>query len=388
MLRLPSLRSFGGALVCALALSACNDSDDPVGPPAEPGAAVINANITANRTLYADTVYTLSGFVQVLNGATLTIQPGTRIEGDFDVVGSSLFITRGARIQANGTASEPIVFTSSRPVGQRQAGDWGGLIIIGNGVINRAAPVELEGTGTGADNPAQEYSGGADNADNSGTLRYVRVEFAGYGTAADQELNTFTLAAVGSGTTIEYVQALYGLDDAFEFFGGAVDGRYLVSYEAYRCGRVRHAQHPGGRVAVDLHHGVERHRAAGLRRAQHRARCSRHDRQSVHDVQHAGDGHRVVRLDARRGLGRRNRWPDHVHGQHGDGGRHLCAGHRLPRRCGARWRQVVGGLDELRPQLIQRLSEKAAGAWHAAGAGRFPRCPIPFEDLRCKDDAR
>lgn len=232
MLRLSSLRSFGGALVCALALSACNDTDDPVGPPAEPGAAVINANITANRTLYADTVYTLSGFVQVLDGATLTIQPGTRIEGDFDVVGSSLFITRGARIQASGTASQPIVFTSSRPVGQRQAGDWGGLIIIGNGVINRAAPVELEGTGTGVDNPAQAYSGGTDNTDNSGTLRYVRVEFAGYGTAADQELNTFTLAAVGSGTTIEYVQALYGLDDSFEFFGGAVDGRYLVSYEA------------------------------------------------------------------------------------------------------------------------------------------------------------
>ena len=229
------LRSNGRILaagLAALALSACNNEGDSGVGPVQPGAAVIASNITANRTLYADTVYTLQGFVQVTNGATLTIQPGTVIQGDFNTVGSSLFITRGARIVANGTAAEPIVFTSSRPVGQRQAGDWGGLIIIGNGVINRAAPVILEGTGTGASNPQQEYSGGNNNADNSGTLRYVRVEFAGYATATDAELNSFTFAAVGSGTTLEYVQSLYGLDDSFEFFGGAVDGRYLVSYES------------------------------------------------------------------------------------------------------------------------------------------------------------
>ncbi len=231
MIRLTSVRSLAAALVATLTLAACNEAN-PITGPVVPGAAVINANITANRTLFADTVYTLSGFVQVTNGATLSIQAGTRIQGDFGVVGSALFITRGARINAVGTAAAPIVFTSSRPVGQRQAGDWGGLIIIGNGIINRAAPVELEGTGTGPTNPAQTYSGGNNNADNSGTLRYVRVEFAGYGTAADQELNTFTFAAVGSGTTVEYLQALYGLDDSFEWFGGAMDAKYLVSYEA------------------------------------------------------------------------------------------------------------------------------------------------------------
>jgi len=231
MLRLPRLRLLGTAAAALLALAACNEDDDPTGPPVA-GAATINANITANRTLFADTVYTISGFVQVTNGATLTIQAGTTILGDFDVLGSSLFITRGARIVANGTAADPIVFTSERTPGQRQAGDWGGLIIIGNGIINRAAPVVLEGTGTGPSNPSQEYSGGNNNADNSGTLRYVRVEFAGYGTAADQELNTFTFAAVGSGTTVEYLQALYGLDDSFEWFGGAMDAKYLVSYES------------------------------------------------------------------------------------------------------------------------------------------------------------
>jgi hypothetical protein len=199
---------------------------------AGPKTAVISANITTNRTLYADTLYTLRGFIKVANGATLTIQPGTVIQGDYDVVGSSLFVLRGAKIEANGTADKPIVFTSSRPVGQRQAGDWGGLIIIGNGIINRTGDVQLEGTGTGASNPAVLYSGGNNNADNSGTLRYVRVEFAGYATAADAELNTFTIAAVGSGTTLEYLQALSGLDDSFEFFGGAVDGKYLVSYDS------------------------------------------------------------------------------------------------------------------------------------------------------------
>ncbi len=229
------LRTPGRIAIAALAtfaLAACNNDDTTGGNGGPVGEAVISTNITANRTLYSDTTYTISGFIQVTNGATLTIEPGTTILGDFDIVGSSLFITRGARIQAIGTAAQPIVFTSERAAGLRQAGDWGGLIVIGNGIINRAAPVILEGTGTGASNPSQEYSGGNNNADNSGTLKYVRVEFAGYATATDAELNSFTFAAVGSGTTLEYLEALYGLDDSFEFFGGAVDGKYLVSYEA------------------------------------------------------------------------------------------------------------------------------------------------------------
>lgn len=232
MFRLPQVRALGVALLATATLAACNNDDDGPTGGGGTGAAVISSNITANRTLYADTVYTLQGFIQVTNGATLTIQAGTRIEGDFNTLGSSLFITRGARIEANGTAADPIVFTSSRPVGQRQAGDWGGLIIIGNGIINRSGSVVLEGTGTGPSNPAQQYSGGTDNADDSGTLRYVRVEFAGYATAPDAELNTFTFAAVGSGTTVEYLQSLYGLDDSFEWFGGAMDAKYLVSYES------------------------------------------------------------------------------------------------------------------------------------------------------------
>lgn len=201
-------------------------------PAAGPAVATISSNITANRTLHADTTYTLSGFIQVPAGVTLTIQPGTTILGDYNTVGSSLFILRGGRIDACGTASAPIVFTSSQAEGSRMPGDWGGLVIVGNAAINRGADTQLEGTGSSAQNPAVIYGGGTADTDDSGRLCYVRVEFAGYAISADNELNAFTFAAVGSGTRLEYLQALAGLDDHFEWFGGTVDSKYLVSYES------------------------------------------------------------------------------------------------------------------------------------------------------------
>ena len=219
-------------------LAACSSSGDKViGPPPAPGVADISQDITANRTLYADTTYTLKGFIHVLNGATLTIQPGTTILGDYATLGSSLFIMRGAKIQAIGTADKPIVFSSSRTAGTRQPGDWGGLILIGNAIDNRAGSIQIEGSGTEPNggtghNYVVVYSGGTDAADNSGELRYVRVQFAGYATSPDNELNSFTFAAVGSGTKTSYLQAMAGLDDSFEWFGGSVDGDHLVSYES------------------------------------------------------------------------------------------------------------------------------------------------------------
>lgn len=192
----------------------------------------VTTDITANTTWTRGNIYRLVGFRKVANGATLTIESGTKIIGDFNTVGSSLFVLPGSRIIADGTAALPIVFTSSQPDGQRQPGDWGGLIIIGNGIINRSGTVNIEGTGTSAENPLVPYSGGTNNADNSGMLRYVRVEYAGYGPATNAELNSFTFAAVGSGTTLDFLQSLNGLDDSFEFFGGAVDAKHLVSYES------------------------------------------------------------------------------------------------------------------------------------------------------------
>ncbi|MEO8194585.1 MAG: hypothetical protein ABI681_12110 [Gemmatimonadales bacterium] len=221
------------AIGTALAVSACfsDTLTDPGNSNTGPGTATLTGNISASRVLSADTVYTLSGYVKVQSGATLTIPAGTKVIGDTTVAGSSLWILRGARINAQGTAANPIVFTSARAVGSRKPGDWGGIVIIGNARINRTAnPVFTEGPSTVAEN----YAGGTDDDDNSGTMRYVRIEFAGYDVSngQGQELNSLSLYAVGRGTTLEYLESLAGLDDSFEWFGGTVDGRYLVSYES------------------------------------------------------------------------------------------------------------------------------------------------------------
>lgn len=198
----------------------------------------VRTDITTNTRWYADTTYTLKGFIHVANGATLTIEPGTVIKGDFATLGASLFVLRGARINAVGRADAPIVFTSSQAVGQRKPGDWGGLIIVGNAPISRTGvDIDLEGTGTSTGtapgtNYRVQYNGGTTASDNSGELRYVRVEFAGFAPSKDNELNSFTFAAVGSGTRASFLQSLAGLDDAFEWFGGGFDASNLVSYES------------------------------------------------------------------------------------------------------------------------------------------------------------
>jgi hypothetical protein len=196
-----------------------------------PKVRTLTGFISANTTLHADTTYILSGYVKVTNAATLTIEPGTRLVGDSAVAGSSLWVLRGSRILAVGTAAQPIVFTSQRAVGNRRPGDWGGVIIVGNAPLNRTAnPISSEGPVGVSEN----YAGGTNFNDNSGQLKYVRIEFAGYDVSngAGQELNSLSMYAVGRGTTIEYVQAMGGLDDSFEWFGGGVDGRYLVSYNS------------------------------------------------------------------------------------------------------------------------------------------------------------
>ena len=198
----------------------------------------VTTDLTTNTTWFADTTYVLKGFIHVANGATLTIEPGTIIRGDFGTLGSSLFVLRGAKINAVGRADAPIVFTSSRTAGQRQPGDWGGLIMIGNAPIARTGvDVEVEGTGTSTGstpgtNYRVNYSGGTTASDNSGELRYVRVEFAGFAPVINNELNSFTFAAVGSGTKASFLQSMSGLDDSFEWFGGGFDLTNLVSYES------------------------------------------------------------------------------------------------------------------------------------------------------------
>lgn len=197
----------------------------------QPPKVAVVTGIPLSRTFFADTTYVLQGYVKVSNSATLTIQAGTKIVGDTLVPGSSLWILRGSKLVANGTATAPIIFTSQRAVGSRQPGDWGGIIIVGRAPINRTAnPIFTEGP-TGA---AENYAGGTDFNDNSGSLKYVRVEFAGYDVSngSGQELNSISSYAVGRATTYDFVQSMAGLDDAFEFWGGGVDIQHMISFES------------------------------------------------------------------------------------------------------------------------------------------------------------
>ncbi len=190
----------------------------------------ISANITTNTTWTSNNTYLIQGQIYVKNGAVLTIEPGTVIMGDKSSTGAGLFITQGAKIMAEGTVTSPIVFTSNQPAGQRGLGDWGGIILMGNATMNTPGDTaHVEGIA-----PINEtrFGGGAtpNDNDNSGILKYVRIEFGGYIYQPNKEINGLTLGAVGRGTTIDYVQVSFANDDAFEWFGGTVDCKHLVSY--------------------------------------------------------------------------------------------------------------------------------------------------------------
>jgi hypothetical protein len=193
-------------------------------------SVTVNAAITANTTWTADRRYTLIGNIYVRSGATLTIEAGTVIFGD-KVTKGSLVINRGAKIQAVGTAAKPIVFTSSAPKGFRNTGDWGGIVILGKANNNQSGTVNIEGiTATGTEDGVY---GGTDDADDSGALQYVRIEFAGIALSTNNELNSLTLGSVGSATKINNIQVSYGGDDAYEWFGGKVNSTYLISYRTW-----------------------------------------------------------------------------------------------------------------------------------------------------------
>lgn len=186
---------------------------------------VLVGSYERNITLTAGT-YTLRGYVYFASGTTLTIPAGTIIKSDVSQKGA-LIIERGAKIDARGSASQPIIFTSGKAPGQRARGDWGGIILLGNAPTNRPlspAPL-IEG---GVD---RRYGGTVAN-DNSGTMSYVRIEWAGIAAEPGSEINGLTCGGVGSGTTLEYIQVSYGNDDAYEFFGGTVNAKYLVAYAA------------------------------------------------------------------------------------------------------------------------------------------------------------
>lgn len=193
----------------------------------EGGVCILTGTVTENLTLSANNRYLLRGSVFIGDGGSetvLTIEPGTTILGESSTTGT-LIIRRGAQIVANGTREAPIVFTSSNAPGERAPGDWGGVIINGRAPINGCDEPPCEAFGEGGTG----FFGGDDPEDNSGVLRYIRIEFAGKLLSPDNELNGLALQGVGRGTVVEFIQVHRGADDGVEFFGGTVNFKYILT---------------------------------------------------------------------------------------------------------------------------------------------------------------
>lgn len=187
---------------------------------------ILNGVISENTTLKKGT-YSIMGSVYVASGVTLTIEPGAVLRGDSDSTGT-LIITKGARIVAEGTETDPIVFTSGKPSNDRKSGDWGGVIIYGDAPVNRYGGMI---SSIYDSNPQYNVFGGTNENSDSGVLKYVRIEFAGKKINDKTMLNGLTLGAVGKKTKIEYVQVSLAKDDAFEIIGGNFDMSNLISFQ-------------------------------------------------------------------------------------------------------------------------------------------------------------
>lgn len=207
------------ALIAGVSLFAtsCSSDEDPVNNLGDGGedTYVLDSDITENVTLETGKTYTLNGGVHVKSGATLTIQPGVTIVAQHDETVDYILIEQGAKIDAQGTAAQPIVMTSEK----KEAGAWGGLHICGYAHTNN---------GSGKSEIGNAPYGGSNDADNSGTLKYIRLEYTGYAFDEEHEANGVSFYGVGNGTTVEHLQAYQGSDDGFEFFGGSVNVKYMV----------------------------------------------------------------------------------------------------------------------------------------------------------------
>ena len=221
--------------LAALFMAACGDdggtTETTAGISCEGDVCYLSGTITEDTTLTSDKQWVLRGGVFIgddINRTVLTINPGTTIYGEASTIGM-LVIRRGSKIMAEGTAEAPIVFTSAQNDGSRSRGDWGGLIINGRAPVNGCGDDDMtdgycESLGEGGTG----YYGGDDPDDNSGVLRYVRVEFAGHILSPDNELNGIAFQGVGRNTTVEYIQVHMNKDDGVEFFGGTVNVKHVL----------------------------------------------------------------------------------------------------------------------------------------------------------------
>jgi hypothetical protein len=202
------------------------------------GDSVIQAGaINVDLTLSNAKAYTLNGLVFITGNRTLTIQAGALIKGAVGsgtiggTPGGGLIITKGSKLNAVGTSTCPIVFTSAGAV--PKSGDWGGIVLLGYAPTNAdSTTVTVEGINT-ATAPAgvDVRFGGNRPLDNSGNIQFVRIEYAGYALSLNNEMNGLTMAGVGSGTTIDYVEVYKSNDDSFEWFGGTVNASHLLSID-------------------------------------------------------------------------------------------------------------------------------------------------------------
>ncbi|MCB9694163.1 MAG: hypothetical protein H6736_20325 [Alphaproteobacteria bacterium] len=213
-------------------LAACTGETAPTDTPEDTacrdGVCVLSGTLTEDMTLTADKAWLLRGGVFVgddTNPTTLTVEPGTVVYGESATDGM-LVVRRGSRLVAEGTADAPIVFTSSKAEGSRSRGDWGGLILNGRAPINSCA--EGEGACEAFGEGGTGWYGGDDPDDDSGVLKYVRVEFAGTLVSPENELNGIAFQGVGRGTTVDYVQVHMNADDGIEFFGGTAEVKHVL----------------------------------------------------------------------------------------------------------------------------------------------------------------
>ena len=234
------------ALATLTYTTSCSN-DDPVGPgidPNEPGETLVKTGILeADETWTANNIYVLDGRVVVNEGVTLTIEPGTIIKAEDGQLSnaSTLIVDQGAKLIANGTAEQPIIFTSINdeiatgevessldPIAD--AGQWGGVIVLGKAPISVANSQGIDYIeGIPSDLPYGEY-GGTDASDNSGSLKYISIRFSGVALEQDAEIQGLTLGGVGNGTTIENIEIYSNQDDGIEWFGGTVKVKNVIVY--------------------------------------------------------------------------------------------------------------------------------------------------------------
>jgi len=189
---------------------------------------LLTGRIDTDLKLTKNNTYRMVGIVYVTNNAVLTIEPGTVIRGDKETCGT-LVITKGSKLIAEGTPTDPIIFTTNNNISERRPGDWGGIIILGEAPINKIGGVGFLDFNL---DPTVSYYGGQDQNSNSGILKYVRIEYSGRKINALKELNGLSMAGVGKGTKFDFIQISFSNDDSFESYGGEVNFNHLISFRA------------------------------------------------------------------------------------------------------------------------------------------------------------